>query len=325
MGRAIDKAVEIIKQSHGEMAVVKLNDKVGMKIDVIPSGILSVDLALGVGGFPRGRITELFGPESSGKTTLALHVIESAQKMGLECAYIDVENALDATYMSNLGINLDTLFVSQPDAGEEALDITEKFMMSGEVGVIIVDSIDCIIPQSIIDANFGDSLPGAQARLMGQALRKMRALVNKSKTCLIFINQLRIQNMMGYGPKEGTSGGAAVKYYSSLRVEIKRISKIEGKEDDIIGNRVKIKTAKNKVSSPFKEAEFDIIYGKGADKVSDLLEVAVNCKVVDKSGSWFAFKSQRLGQGKLGTVAFLYENPDIFNAIKAETLKVKGL
>ena len=288
-----------------------------MEIEAIPTGALSLDIALGIGGVPRGRIIEIFGPESSGKTTLALHIIAEAQKMGGEAAFIDAEHALDPVYARKLGVDIDDLIVSQPDTGEQALEITESLIRSGALDVVVVDSVAALVPKAEIDGDMGDSHMGLQARLMSQALRKLAGAINKSKTVLIFINQLREKIGVMFGNPETTTGGRALKFYASVRMDIRRIENIK-QDGEIKGNRVRVKVVKNKVAPPFREAEFDIIYGEGISKEGNILDMAVNLDIVDKAGSWFSYNGERIGQGRENVKKYLKENPDVMDEIESK-------
>ena len=288
-----------------------------MEIEAIPTGALSLDIALGIGGVPRGRIIEVFGPESSGKTTLALHVVAEAQKMGGEAAFIDAEHALDPVYAKKLGVDIDNLIVSQPDTGEQALEITESLVRSGALDVIVVDSVAALVPKAEIDGDMGDSHMGLQARLMSQALRKLAGAINKSKTVLIFINQLREKIGVMFGNPETTTGGRALKFYASVRMDIRRIENIK-QDGEVKGNRVRVKVIKNKVAPPFREAEFDVVYGKGISKEGNILDMAVNLDIVEKSGSWFSYNGDRIGQGRENVKKYLKDNPKILAEIEAK-------
>ena len=281
-----------------------------MEIEAIPTGALSLDMALGIGGVPRGRIIEVFGPESSGKTTLALHVVAEAQKMGGEAAFIDAEHALDPVYAKKLGVDIDNLIVSQPDTGEQALEITESLIRSGALDVIVVDSVAALVPKAEIDGDMGDSHMGLQARLMSQALRKLAGAINKTKTVLIFINQLREKIGVMFGNPETTTGGRALKFYASVRLDIRKIENIK-QDGEVKGNRVRVKVIKNKVAPPFREAEFDIVYGEGISKAGNILDMAVNMDIIEKSGSWFSYDGNRIGQGRENVKKYLKENPEI--------------
>ena len=286
-----------------------------MEVEAIPTGALSLDIALGIGGVPRGRIIEIYGPESSGKTTLALHVIAEAQKMGGEAAFIDAEHALDPVYAKKLGVDIDNLIVSQPDTGEQALEITESLVRSGALDVIVVDSVAALVPKAEIDGDMGDSHMGLQARLMSQALRKLAGALNKTKTVLIFINQLREKIGIMFGNPETTTGGRALKFYASVRMDIRKIENIK-QDGEVKGNRVRVKVIKNKVAPPFREAEFDIVYGQGISKEGNILDMAVNMDIVEKSGSWFSYNGDRIGQGRENVKKYLKENPEILEEVE---------
>ena len=299
-----------IEKQFGKASVMKLGEFKAMEIEAIPTGALSLDIALGIGGVPRGRIIEVFGPESSGKTTLALHVIAEAQKMGGEAAFIDAEHALDPVYAKKLGVDIDNLIVSQPDTGEQALEITESLIRSGALDVIVVDSVAALVPKAEIDGDMGDSHMGLQARLMSQALRKLAGAINKTKTVLIFINQLREKIGVMFGNPETTTGGRALKFYASVRLDIRKIENIK-QDGEVKGNRVRVKVIKNKVAPPFREAEFDIVYGEGISKAGNILDMAVNMDIIEKSGSWFSYDGNRIGQGRENVKKYLKENPEI--------------
>ncbi len=309
--KAIETALSQIERQFGKGSIMRLGDRPrDLDIPVIPTGVLSIDAALGVGGWPKGRIVEIYGPESSGKTTLALHAIAAAQRQGGSAAFIDAEHALDPIYARKLGVDTDELLVSQPDHGEQALEIAELLVRSGAVDIIVIDSVAALVPKAELDGEMGDSFMGLQARLMSQALRKLTAIVAKSKTCLIFINQVREKIGIMFGNPEVTTGGRALKFYSSIRVDIRRIGSIKIGEE-VVGNRTKLKIVKNKIAPPFKETEFDIIYSEGISREGDLLDLGINLKVVDKSGSWFSFDSMKLGQGRENAKQFLKDNPDV--------------
>ncbi len=313
--KALEAALGQIEKQFGKGSVMKLGEFQAMNIDAIPTGALSLDIALGIGGLPRGRIVEIFGPESSGKTTLALHVIAEAQKVGGEAAFIDAEHALDPVYAKNLGVNIDNLIVSQPDTGEQALEITEALVRSGAIDVIVVDSVAALVPKAEIDGDMGDSHIGLQARLMSQALRKLAGAINKSNAIIIFINQLREKVGIMFGNPETTPGGRALKFYSSVRLDIRKVEniKIDG---EVVGNRAKVKVIKNKVAPPFREAEFDIVYGKGISKEGNILDIAVNLDIIEKSGSWFSYNGARIGQGRENVKQYLAENPEIAKEVE---------
>ena len=308
--KALEAAMSQIEKQFGKGSVMKLGEFKAMEIEAIPTGALSLDMALGIGGVPRGRIIEVFGPESSGKTTLALHVVAEAQKMGGEAAFIDAEHALDPVYAKKLGVDIDNLIVSQPDTGEQALEITESLIRSGAVDVIVVDSVAALVPKAEIDGDMGDSHMGLQARLMSQALRKLAGAINKTKTVLIFINQLREKIGVMIGNQETTTGGRALKFYASVRLDIRKIENIK-QDGEVKGNRVRVKVIKNKVAPPFREAEFDIVYGEGISKAGNILDMAVNMDIIEKSGSWFSYDGNRIGQGRENVKKYLKENPEI--------------
>lgn len=315
--RALENAIANIDKQFGKGAVMKLGDNVSMNVDVISTGSLGLDLALGVGGLPRGRIIEIYGPESSGKTTVALHVIAEAQKNGGEAAFIDAEHALDPVYAKALGVDIDNLIVSQPDTGEQALEIAEALVRSGAIDVIVIDSVAALVPKAEIDGEMGDSHVGLHARLMSQALRKLSGVINKSKTTAIFINQLREKVGVMYGNPEVTTGGRALKFYASVRLDIRKVEAIKN-GTEVVGNRTRAKVVKNKVAPPFKEAEFDIIYGEGISKVGSLIDVAVMYNIINKSGAWFSYGDQRIGQGRENVKVFLKDHPEIMEEIDAK-------
>ncbi len=323
--RALELALSQIEKQFGKGSILRLGSKDAIvPVSVISTGSISLDAALGVGGFPRGRINEVFGPESSGKTTIALQVIAEAQKAGGIAAFIDVEHALDPAYARKLGVDVDNLLVSQPDYGEQALEITAHLIASGQIDVLVVDSVAALVPKSELDGEMGDSHMGVQARLMSQALRKLTGSVSKSRTCLIFINQIREKIGVMFGNPETTTGGRALKFYSSVRLDIRRIAAIKD-GDAVVGNRTKVKVVKNKVASPFREAEFDIIYGEGISKEGDLLDLGVAQNIIEKSGSWFSYKGDRIGQGRENARQFLKDNPDIRQTVDTELRKALGL
>ena len=313
--KALDVALSQIEKQFGKGSVMKLGEFKAMEVEAIPTGALSLDIALGIGGVPRGRIIEVFGPESSGKTTLALHIIAEAQKMGGEAAFIDAEHALDPVYARKLGVDIDNLIVSQPDTGEQALEITEALVRSGALDVVVVDSVAALVPKAEIDGEMGDSHMGLQARLMSQALRKLAGAINKSKTVLIFINQLREKIGVMFGNPETTTGGRALKFYASVRMDIRKTEMMK-QDGQVIGNRVRVKVIKNKVAPPFREAEFDVLYGKGISKVGNILDMAVNLDIVEKSGAWFSYNGQRISQGRENAKRYLEEHPDIMDEIE---------
>ena len=313
--KALETALSQIEKSFGKGSVMKLGQKPSVEVDVVPSGSLGLDLALGVGGFPRGRIIEIFGPESSGKTTLTLHVIAEAQKKGNICAFVDAEHALDPVYAKRLGVNTDELVVSQPDTGEQALEIADTLVRSGAIDVLIVDSVAALTPRAEIEGEMGDSHMGLQARLMSQALRKLTASVSRTNCMIIFINQIRMKIGVMFGNPETTTGGNALKFYSSVRVDIRRTGSIKDK-DEIVGNSTRIKVVKNKVAPPFKQVEFDIIYGEGISKRGELIDLGVKIGIIEKAGSWFSYDSVRIGQGRENAKKFLKENPETSDEIE---------
>ena len=323
-GKAIDLALAQIEKQFGKGSIMRLGSKEVVPISVIPTGAVSFDAALGVGGFPRGRVIEIFGPESSGKTTIALQVIAEAQRTGGMAAFVDAEHALDPIYAKKLGVDVDNLLVSQPDYGEQALEIAEALVRSNAIDVLIVDSVAALVPKAELEGEMGDSHMGLQARLMSQALRKLTGIVSKSRTCLVFINQIREKIGVMFGNPETTTGGRALKFYSSVRIDIRRIGAIKD-GDVMVGSRTKVKVVKNKVAAPFREAEFDILYGEGISREGDLLDLAVNQNIVEKSGSWFSYKGERIGQGRENARAFLKENKDSLVKIEAEVRKTLGL
>jgi recombination protein RecA len=320
-GRAVEAALANIEKKFGKGSIMRLGEREVSDIPAISTTSLSLDAAIGMGGVPRGRIVEIYGPESSGKTTLALHIVAEAQKAGGVAAYIDAEHAMDADYAGKLGVDIDQLLISQPDSGEQALEIAEALVRSNGVDVIVIDSVAALVPRAELDGEMGDSLPGLQARLMSQALRKLTAIVAQSNTCFIFINQIREKIGVMFGSPETTTGGRALKFYSTLRLDIRRIGAIKD-GDRVAGNRTKVKVAKNKVAPPFREAEFDIMYGEGISREGDLLDLAVVHRAVEKSGAWFSYKGERLGQGRENAKTALKENPEILRKIERD-VKVK--
>jgi recombination protein RecA len=322
--KAIEAALSQIDKQFGKGSIMRLGSREKIDVPAIPTGSLSLDAALGVGGFPRGRVIEIFGPESSGKTTLALHVISEAQRRGGMAAFVDAEHALDAVYAGKLGVDTDNLLVSQPDSGEQALEIAEILIRSGAVDVLVVDSVAALVPRSELEGEMGDAQMGMQARLMSQALRKLTSIVSKSKTCLVFINQLREKIGVMFGNPETTTGGRALKFYSSIRLDIRRVASIK-EADQVIGSRAKVKVVKNKVAAPFREAEFDILYGEGISKEGDLLDLGVEHKVIEKSGAWYTFDSERMGQGRENARQFLRDNTDIRAEVDSRLRKGLGL
>jgi recombination protein RecA len=322
--RAIDAAIATIEKNFGKGSIMRLGEKRVEDVPAISTTCLSLDSAIGVGGVPRGRIVEIYGPESGGKTTLALHIVSQAQKGGGIAAYIDAEHAMDAEYAQKLGVDIDNLFISQPDSGEQALEIAEALVRSNGIDVLVVDSVAALVPRAELDGDMGDSHMGLQARLMSQALRKLTAVVSRSNTCLIFINQIRDKIGVMFGSPETTTGGRALKFYASVRLDIRRIGAIKDGEN-IVGNRTRIKVVKNKVAPPFKEVEFDIMYGEGISKEGDLLDLAVQNKVVEKSGAWFSFQGERLGQGRENVKTLLKNDHDIAARIEVEVRRAIGL
>ncbi|MCX6605682.1 MAG: recombinase RecA [Acidobacteria bacterium] len=323
--RALQATLAAIEKQFGKGSVLRLGSKDSIApVQVIPSGSISLDHALGVGGFPRGRIIEVFGPESSGKTTIALQVIAEAQKAGGVAAFVDVEHALDPGYARKLGVDIDNLLVSQPDFAEQALEITNTLIQSGSIDVLVVDSVAALVPKAELDGEMGDSFVGVHARLMSQAMRKLTGVVSKSNTCLIFINQIREKIGVMFGSPETTTGGRALKFYSSVRLDIRRIGALKEGEE-VIGNRTKVKVVKNKCAPPFREAEFDIIYGQGISREGDLIDLAVTNTVVEKSGSWYSYKGDRIGQGRDNARQFIKDNPDFFRRIDIELRDKLGL
>ncbi|MBW2266179.1 MAG: recombinase RecA [Deltaproteobacteria bacterium] len=322
--KAVELAMSQIERQFGKGAIMKLGDQVVADIPVIPTGSLALDQSLGVGGIPRGRVVELFGPESSGKTTLALHVVAEAQKGGGIAAFVDAEHALDIKYAKKLGVNCDDLLVSQPDTGEQALEITEVLVRSGAMDLVVIDSVAALVPRAEIEGEMGDTHMGLQARLMSQALRKLTACISRSKTAIVFINQIRMKIGVMFGNPETTPGGNALKFYSSVRLDIRRIGSIKDGQE-VIGNRTRVRVVKNKVAPPFKEAQFDIMYGEGISATGDLLDIAVQMDIVEKSGAWYSFEKERIGQGRENVKTFLKENKDIFDRIMDKTRDALGM
>jgi recombination protein RecA len=323
--RALDLAVSQIEKQFGKGAIMRLGGMdAASPMEAISSGSLSLDLALGVSGYPRGRVIEIFGPESSGKTTLALHAIAETQKNGGTAAFVDAEHALDATYARKLGVDIENLLVSQPDSGEQALEITEVLIRSGAIDMVVVDSVAALVPRAELEGEMGEAQMGLQARLMSQALRKLTGIVSKSKTCLVFINQIREKIGVMFGNPETTTGGRALKFYSSVRVDVRRIASIKD-GDEVVGNRTKVKIVKNKVAPPFREAEFDILYGEGISREGELLDLAVDKSVVEKSGAWFSFQGERLGQGRENARQFLKDNHDYRGRVELALREIMGL
>ncbi len=322
--KAVDAAIANIEKQFGKGSIMRLGERKVVDVPAISTSCLSLDAAIGVGGVPRGRVIEIYGPESGGKTTLALHIVSQAQKQGGVAAYIDAEHAMDAGYAVKLGVNINDLFISQPDSGEQALEIAEALVRSNGIDVLVVDSVAALVPRAELDGEMGDSLPGLQARLMSQALRKLTAVVARSKTCMIFINQIREKIGVMFGSPETTTGGRALKFYSSVRLDIRRTSTIKDGEN-VVGNRTKIKVVKNKVAPPFKEVEVDLMYGEGISREGDMLDLSVTHKVVEKSGAWFSFQGDRLGQGRENVKNLLKSNPEICSRIETEVRRALGI
>jgi recombination protein RecA len=323
--KALDAALSQIERNFGKGSIMKLgkNNK-SMDVETVSTGSLGLDIALGIGGLPRGRVVEIYGPESSGKTTLALHCVAEAQKKGGICAFIDAEHALDPIYARKLGCNVDDLLISQPDHGEQALEIADTLVRSGAVDILVVDSVAALVPRAELEGDMGDALPGLQARLMSQALRKLTASINKSHTMVIFINQIRMKIGVMYGSPETTTGGNALKFYASVRLDIRRIGAIK-ERDEVVGNQTRVKVVKNKLAPPFKQVEFDIMYGEGVSKTGELVDLGVKAGVVEKSGSWFSYDSQRIGQGRENAKAFLKANPDVAAKIEQQVRQNSGV
>lgn len=322
--RAVEQAISQIERQFGRGAIMKMGDEKVVDVPAISTGSLALDLALGVGGVPRGRVVEIYGPEASGKTTLALHIAAEAQVKGGMVAFVDAEHALDVTYARNLGVDVDSLLVSQPDTGEQALDITEILVRSGAIDVLIIDSVAALVPRAEIEGDMGDQHMGLQARLMSQALRKLTAVISKSKCCVIFINQIRMKIGVMFGSPETTTGGNALKFYATQRLDIRRIGAIK-EGDEVVGNRTRVKVVKNKIAPPFKDAEFDIIYGEGISKEGDILDLGVSLGIVEKSGAWYSYRDERIGQGRQNVRRFLVENIDIRDNIAAQIMEKTGL
>ncbi|WP_417517703.1 recombinase RecA [Minwuia sp.] len=322
--KALDAALAQIERAFGKGSVMRLGQQEAMNVESISTGSLGLDIGLGIGGLPKGRVVEIYGPESSGKTTLTLHVIAEAQKKGGVCAFVDAEHALDPGYAKKLGVNIDDLIISQPDTGEQALEIADTLVRSGAIDVVVIDSVAALVPQAELEGEMGDSHVGLQARLMSQALRKLTASISRSGCMVIFINQIRLKIGVMFGSPETTSGGNALKFYASVRLDIRRIGAIKNK-DDVVGNQTRVKVVKNKVAPPFKVVEFDIMYGEGISKTGELLDHGVKIGVVDKAGSWFSYGDQRVGQGREAARQFLADNPDVADAIEAEIRKNAGL
>ena len=321
--KALDQALSQIERAFGKGSIMRLGSQAAVDVEVISTGSLGLDMALGVGGLPRGRIIEVYGPESSGKTTLALHAIVEAQKNGGVCAFVDAEHAIDPIYARKLGVDLDALLISQPDTGEQALEITDALVRSGAIDLLVIDSVAALTPRAEIEGDMGDSQPGLQARLMSQALRKLTASISRSNCTVIFINQIRMKIGVMYGSPETTTGGNALKFYASVRLDIRRVSTLKDR-DEPIGNQVRVKVVKNKVAPPFKQVEFDIMFGEGISKVGEIIDLGVKANIIEKSGSWFSYDSQRLGQGRENARTFLKQNADIATAIEAKIRATSG-
>ena len=315
--KALEAALSQIDKAYGKGSVMKLGNRPALDVESVSTGSLSLDIALGIGGLPRGRIIEIYGPESSGKTTLTLHIIAEAQKAGGTCAFIDAEHALDPVYAAKLGVKTNDLLLSQPDTGEQALEIVDTLVRSGAIDVIVVDSVAALVPKAEIEGDMGDNHMGLQARLMSQALRKLTATVSRSNTIIIFINQIRMKIGVMFGSPETTTGGNALKFYSSVRIDIRRIGSIKDKED-VVGNQTRVKIVKNKVAPPFKTVEFDIMYGEGISKTGEIIDLGVRAEIIEKSGSWFVYQGERIGQGRENVKKFLKDNPEIANKIETE-------
>ena len=316
--QALDAAIAKIEKDYGKGSIMKLGESAKqMNVDAVPTGALSLDIALGIGGLPKGRVIEIYGPESSGKTTVALHVVAEVQKMGGIAGFIDAEHALDPVYAKNIGVDIDNLYISQPDSGEQALEITETMVRSGAIDIVIVDSVAALVPKAEIDGDMGDSHVGLQARLMSQALRKLTSVISKSNCIVVFINQLREKVGVMFGSPETTTGGRALKFYSSVRLDVRRIDTLK-QAGEFVGNRVRIKVVKNKVAPPFKEAEFDIMFGQGISREGDILDLAVDCNVINKSGSWYAYNGEKIGQGRENAKQYLKEHPEIRDDVEKQ-------
>lgn len=322
--KAIDAALSQIERAFGKGSIMRLGENKAIEIESVPSGSLGLDIALGIGGLPRGRVIEIYGPESSGKTTLALHIVAEAQKLGGTCGFIDAEHALDPIYAKKLGVDTDNLLISQPDTGEQGLEITDTLVRSGALDIVVIDSVAALTPKAELEGEMGDSLPGLQARLMSQALRKLTGSISKSNTMVIFINQIRHKIGVMFGSPETTTGGNALKFYSSVRLDIRRIGQIKDR-DEVIGNQTRVKVVKNKVAPPFRQVEFDIMYGEGISKLGEIIDLGVKAEIVEKSGSWYSYDSQRLGQGRENAKNFLRENPKMCAEIERSIRKNAGL
>ena len=322
--KSLEAAVSLIEKNFGKGSIMKLGSKANIEIESISTGSLGLDIALGIGGVPKGRIVEIYGPESSGKTTLATHIIAESQKLGGNCAFIDAEHCLDPSYAKKLGVKLEELLISQPDTGEQGLEIADSLIKSGGIDVLVIDSVAALVPRAELEGDMGDSLPGLQARLMSQALRKLTSSIAQSNTLVVFINQLRMKIGVMFGSPETTTGGNALKFYSSVRLDIRRIGAIKDKEE-IIGNQTRVKVVKNKVAPPFKVVEFDIMYGEGISKLGELVDLGVKAEIIDKSGSWFAYNDHKIGQGRDNVKTYLKENPNIAKEIETRILENAGI
>jgi recombination protein RecA len=322
--KALDAALAQIERAFGKGSIMKLGQREALEIEAISTGSLGLDIALGIGGLPKGRIVEIYGPESSGKTTLALHCVAEAQKKGGACAFVDAEHALDPAYAKKLGVDIDNLLISQPDAGEQALEIADTLVRSGAIDVLVIDSVAALVPRAELEGEMGDSLPGLQARLMSQALRKLTASISKSNTLVIFINQIRMKIGVMFGSPETTTGGNALKFYASVRLDIRRIGALKDK-DEVVGNQTRVKVVKNKVAPPFKVVEFDIMYGEGVSKMGELIDLGEKAGVVEKSGSWFSYDGQRIGQGRENAKNYLREHPEVAQAIEKKVRENAGI
>ena len=322
--KSLEAAVGLIEKNYGKGSIMKLGSKANVDIESISTGSLSLDIALGIGGVPKGRIVEIYGPESSGKTTLATHIVAESQKAGGNCAFIDAEHALDPAYAKKLRVNLEELLISQPDTGEQGLEIADSLIKSGGIDVLVIDSVAALVPRAELEGDMGDSLPGLQARLMSQALRKLTSSIAQSNTLVVFINQLRMKIGVMFGSPETTTGGNALKFYSTVRMDIRRIGAIKDK-DEIIGNQTRVKIVKNKVAPPFKVVEFDIMYGEGISKLGELVDLGVKAEIIDKSGSWFAYKDNKIGQGRENVKSYLKDNPSIAKEIENKILENAGI
>jgi recombination protein RecA len=322
--KALEAALSQIERNFGKGSIMKLGQQTAVEVEAVPTGSLGLDIALGIGGLPRGRIVEIYGPESSGKTTLALHVLAEAQKLGGTCAFVDAEHALDPSYAKKLGVNLDELLISQPDAGEQALEIADTLVRSGAVDVMVIDSVAALVPRAELEGEMGDNHVGLHARLMSQALRKLTGSISRSKTMVIFINQIRMKIGVMFGSPETTTGGNALKFYARVRLDIRRIGQIKDR-DNVVGNQTRVKVVKNKVAPPFKVVEFDIMYGEGVSKTGELLDLGVNAGIIEKSGAWFSYKDQRIGQGRENSKTFLKENPEMATEIERRIRENAGI